>query len=217
VGSFDTARVLMVEDHAATAAAMALLLDSAGFHRVLSVGTLAAARESLRVGQFDCILLDIHLPDGDGTSLVEELRTASSKVPILIITGLTSQDRVLGALRAGADGFLYKDDLDYRLCRALHDVLTGGAPLSSAAAKVVISALRGTGTSGTRPTVTDRQTEVLALLATGAGYAEIARELKISVNTVRSHVVALYQQLGVENRAEAVNLAWHWGLLEHSH
>ena len=160
--------------------------------------------------------MDLGLPDRDGADLIRAARAAAFLRPILVLTSATGDKQILDALRAGADGYLFKDDLDVRLAGALRELATGGTPLSPGAAAAVVRKLReGSGaTAGpVIPRLTPKEASVLGLLAGGGGYAEIARELKIEVNTVRTHIRSLYEKLGVENRAEAVNLGWTLGLL----
>ena len=144
--------------------------------------------------------------------MILALRTAAFREPILVLTSATSDARVLEALRAGADGYLFKEDLDTGLAVALRDLSRGGMPLSPGAAKAVLAQLRSDRRADA-PTISSRELSVLELLATGASYAEIARMLGVALNTVRTHVRSLYEKMGVENRAEAVNLAWNSGLL----
>lgn len=207
-------RLLLVEDDQRMADVITAILSASGFDDVVTAHTVASARSRLACGPVDALLVDLGLPDGDGLELVVDQRAGSPTPPILVLTACSEHQRIVAALRSGADGFLFKDDLDVQLGRALHDLLAGKAPLSAGAAKALLLEWRGASASIRGPVLTVRQSEVLTLLATGAGYAEIARELRIGINTVRTHVMSLYEQMGVENRAEAVNLAWRLGLLQ---
>ena len=183
-------RVLLVEDNSQVSAAICAIMISAGYSDLEVAKTAAVAERRVRLAHPDLVLVDLGLPDRDGADLILALRTAAFREPILVLTSPTSDARVLEALRAGAYGYLFKEDLDTGLAAQLRSDRRADAP-----------------------TISSRELSVLELLATGASYAEIARMLGVALNTVRTHVRSLYEKMGVENRAEAVNLAWTSGLL----
>lgn len=209
-------RLLLVEDDGRIAEAIRAVLAMAGYTQVAVAGTAATAETEVRRNPPDLVLVDLGLPDRDGAELIRALRAAEYRRPILVLTSATGDDRVLAALRAGADGYLFKDDVEARLAIALRDLAQGGAPLSPGAARAVLRQLGLGQRNLVIPSLTARETGVLELLATGGGYAEIAGDLGVELNTVRTHVRSIYEKLGVENRAEAVNLAWNLGLLNRS-
>jgi DNA-binding NarL/FixJ family response regulator len=204
---------LVVEDDARMAALVSTILRLGGFTRVEISGTAREAETRIREVTPDLVLVDLRLPDLDGVALIREARHAAFRNPILVITSVTSDEQVLAALGAGANGYLFKEDLDVRLGNALRELADGGLPLSPGAAQVVLRQIRPERAHGHRPHLTSREAAVLEHLATGASYAEIGRELEVGINTVRTHIRSLYEKLGVENRAEAVNLAWNLSIL----
>jgi DNA-binding NarL/FixJ family response regulator len=159
------------------------------------------------------VRLDLGLPDGDGVTVIERARATGFAKPIVVLTAATHDDQVLRALRAGADGYLFKEDLDHELVRGLREIARGGAPLSGGAARTALLALRQPTESAMVPSLTKRELQVLESLSLGGGYAEVASDLGVEINTVRTHVRRLCRKLGVDNRAEAVNLGWSQGLL----
>jgi DNA-binding NarL/FixJ family response regulator len=211
-------QILLVEDDRATAEAIRLVLRDAGLERVGSAGSGRQAKRAVESLRPSILIVDLGLPDQDGVDLIASVRAAGFGGSILVLTSVTAPERILRALDAGADGYLFKDEIDVRLAASLRDLACGGAPLSAQAARVV---LRHAGIGGpprpgqptVAPPLTPRERAVLELIATGGGYGEIAEALGIQLNTVRSHIRSLYEKLGVENRAEAVNLAWNSGLL----
>ena len=227
--------ILLVEDNAPTAALICSILADADFQGVTVAGTARQAEAAIARRDLDLVLLDLGLPDGDGVTVIEWARASAFDKPIVVLTGATRDDQVLRALRAGADGYLFKEDLDHALVPGLREIARGGAPLSCGAARAVLIALRQQNEpastaaivprpkAGSKqptlptlpilPSLTKRELQVLESLSFGGGYAEVARDLGVEINTVRSHVRALYGKLGVENRAEAVNLGWAHGLL----
>jgi DNA-binding NarL/FixJ family response regulator len=221
--------ILLVEDNAPTAALICTILADADFQGVSVAGTARQAEAAIARMSLDLVLLDLGLPDGDGVTVIERARAAAFAKPIVVLTAATGDDQVLRALRAGADGYLFKEDLDHALVPGLREIARGGAPLSCGAARAALVALRqqkepastativpppnGPGKQAISPSLTKRELQVLESLSFGGGYAEVARDLGVEINTVRTHVRALYAKLGVENRAEAVNLGWAHGLL----
>jgi DNA-binding NarL/FixJ family response regulator len=206
-------RLLLVEDDRRMSDVICAMLSSAGYSDLQVASTAAAAESEVKRRPPDLALVDLGLPDRDGIDLIRAIRTAAFRQPILVLTSATSDERVLAALRAGADGYLFKHEIEVRLAIALRDLVQGGAPLSPGAARAVLRELGFEQRDLALPSLTPRETEVLGLLATGGSYVEIAGDLGVELNTVRTHIRSIYEKLGVENRAEAVNLSWRLGLL----
>lgn len=211
--------VLIVEDDPRFSVLIEGMLVSASFAvRCASGGISALALAAEH--RPDIAVVDLGLPDCDGIDLVRQL-AASGGAPILVLTGVRSTAEVVAAIRAGAAGFLFKEDLVRRLVPAIDDLLEGGAPLSAAAAKVLMAEVRGN--SETRAEIaqhesferlTAREHEVLAQLARGLTYDQVGMALDVSGNTVRTHVRRIYQKLGAATRTEAVLAAVQHGILQ---
>jgi DNA-binding NarL/FixJ family response regulator len=160
-------------------------------------------------GAFDVALVDIGLPDMSGTTVIAALRQRGC-VPVAF-TVFDDAKTVLTALRAGARGYILKSTPTERILPQLREALDGGMPLSPAVASLVVETMLSTGESERR--LTDRETELLALLARGATYAQCASALGIGIGTVQSYVKNIYGKLDVSSKAEAAVAAVRLGLV----
>lgn len=213
-------RVLVVEDDAAMRRRLAGAVDGhARLVLVGAVGSLAEARRSFAAeGHPDVLLVDIGLPDGEGTALVRELREAGAATRSLVVTIFGDEAHVVAALAEGAAGYLLKDASPEDVTRSILDAVHGGVPLSPMVARYLLKQLRAPvaahETDSGGPSLTPRETDVLQLIAKGFTYDEIGDVLSMSVNTVRSHIRGLYRKLEVGSRGEAVFEARELGLLD---
>ncbi len=195
--------ILIVEDDPRLCDLVGLVLD--GYPtQVLRTGRAAIAAVEETVPAL--ALVDLGLPDIDGVVVIEKLLALRPTLPVLVLTAVTAPARIIAALNAGARGYLFKEDLGRRLIPAVEEILAGGVPLSSGAARSVLAWLRtAPAPRPPRPSpLTPRQTAIVTQLARGLTYHEIGDVLGISEHTVRSHVRATYEKLGASNKAEAV-------------
>jgi DNA-binding NarL/FixJ family response regulator len=161
--------------------------------------------------------MDIRMPELDGLEATRRIIAANDAARILILTTFGLDEYVYEALRAGASGFVLKDDPPEQLIGAVHTVAAGDALLSPAITKRVIKRF----TRIARPTppkergeLTAREHDILRLIADGLSNAEIGRQLYISETTVKTHVTHILQKLGLRDRVQAVVLAYQTGLFE---
>jgi DNA-binding NarL/FixJ family response regulator len=206
-------RLLIVEDDARLRDVLSLLLG--GTYLTKLVGSAREALDALSLGDFTLALVDLRLPDMDGVQLISLLAAQRPGMPMLVLSAVSRDAEIVAALRAGASGYLFKEDLGARLLPAIEDALEGGVPLSRGAARVLRDELRRSeATEEREPSpLTEREHEVLSLLARGLSYEDIAQTISISLNTVRGHVRALYEKLGVSTKSEAVMVAIQRGWL----
>lgn len=210
-------RLLVVEDDPRMRRAVEAVL-AAGPHRPVVVGTAREALATLRSRAFDLALVDLGLPDLDGVELIASVCSQWPTLPVLAFTVDAGEARILAALKAGARGYLLKEDLHRQLDVALAEALRGGLAVSPHVARVLVARAQAA-PPGDAPmacdthALTGRERELLQRLALGWGYQEVAVDLAVSVNTVRSHVRSLYAKLEVTNRVEAVQVAVARGLL----
>lgn len=210
-------RILIVDDHAILRAGIRLLLQLHSDFEV--VGEAADGQEALaqvRAAKPDVVLMDIGLPGMDGLTATREIVAVYPTTRILILTQHENREYVLPALKAGAAGYVLKRAPDDTLVRAIRAVHAGETYLDPRVSDVLIGDVRRQA-SGAPPdpydTLTEREREVLVLLAQGKTYQDIAEALFVSVKTVDFHRANLMRKLGLSNRAELVRFAMQRGLI----
>ncbi len=151
------------------------------------------------------VLMDIQMPGMSGIECVAKLKAACPEILVLMVTVYDNNDRVFEALAAGASGYLLKRDVPTKLIESLDDVLSGGSPMSSAIARKVVQFFhKEPATPNLDLHLTPREKQILDLLVKGSLYKEIAWELNIGMETVRTHLHNIYTKLHVRTRTEAV-------------
>ncbi|MEP6739304.1 MAG: response regulator transcription factor [Caldimonas sp.] len=216
-------KVLLIDDHPLILSALQGVIQGLGSHvSVVGVGGARAAREALALEPgFDLMLLDLRLGDADGFELLVELRNGWPSVPVVVVSASDHSADIIRAIDLGAMGYVPKRASNETLAEALRVVMSGGiyVPQSaiSGGGDAAPSASEGVPPSGSpayshepRPhdlsafKLTPRQTDVLGLLLRGQSNKLIARELNLSVETVKDHVAAVLRTLGVNSRTQAV-------------
>lgn len=206
---------LVVEDDPAMQQRLVRLLGEFGSD-VAVCASLAEARELLDARVFALVLVDIGLPDGNGCDLVDWLHRRAPQLPALVVSSWGHEDIVLAALRAGAIGYLLKDREDIELSLSLRSIQRGGAPIDPVIARRILAQLSARPPVATvQPQVqlSERELEVLQLIARGCSNREIAAAVSLSRLTVEGYTKAIYRKLAVGSRTAAVFEAKHLGLL----
>jgi DNA-binding NarL/FixJ family response regulator len=214
-------RILIVDDHAVVREGLrAFLALQDGFE---IVGEAADGEEAVaRAAELepDVILMDLVMPKLDGVSAMRELRHRGARAHVIVLTSFLDDDRLLPALEAGAAGYLLKNSQPTELARAVRAAQAGEAIIDPTAAARLVNVLSGSGRARRGATrldqLTDREREVLALIAQGRANKRIALELGISEKTVKNHVGHVLAKLGVTDRTQAAVLAVQEGLLTRS-
>ncbi len=198
-------RVYLVDDHAMFRAGVRSELG-AHVDVVGEASTVAAAVTGISASRPDVVLLDVHMPDGGGRAVLEALRRTNPDVRFLALSVSDAAEDVIGLIRAGARGYVTKTISSEDLADAIRRVADGDAVFSPRLAGFVLDAFA---TNSTAPVtdpeldlLTNREREVLRLLARGYAYKEIARELYISIKTVETHVSNVLRKLQMSNRYE---------------
>lgn len=167
--------------------------------------TAEAALEGMASVCPEVVLMDIQLPGMSGIECVGKLKAAHPGVLVLMVTVYDNNERIFDALAAGASGYLLKRDIPTKLMEALDDLLAGGSPMSSAIARKVVQHFQKPApTKNEDHNLTPRERQILEQLAKGSLYKEIAWDLGIGFETVRSHIDNIYKKLHVRSRTEAV-------------
>jgi DNA-binding NarL/FixJ family response regulator len=213
-----TIRVLVVDDQSMVRAGFRLLLaDETDIDVVAEAGN---GREAItQAARFhpDVILMDIRMPELDGLEATRRILASDTTARVLILTTFDLDDYVFEALRAGASGFVLKDDPPEQLLAAVRTIAAGEALLSPAVTRRVIRHFTSARHQAPPPGVTEltaRELEVFELITRGLSNAEIGEELFISDTTVKTHVTRLLQKLGLRDRAQAIVLAYQSGLFD---
>jgi DNA-binding NarL/FixJ family response regulator len=211
-------RVLVADDQSMVRAGFRMLLT--GEQDIEVVAEASNGREAVAMAErFNpaVVLMDIRMPEIDGLEATRRILAANQAARILILTTFGLDEYVYEALRAGASGFVLKDDPAEQLISAVRTVAAGNALLSPAITKRVIrqfTRIRRPAPPKELGELTEREREILRLIATGLSNAEIGRELYISETTVKTHVTHILQKLGLRDRVQAVVLAYQAGLFE---
>jgi DNA-binding NarL/FixJ family response regulator len=213
-----TVRVLVADDQSLVRAGFRMLL--AGEEDIEVVAEASNGLEAVdKAARFDptVVLMDIRMPELDGLEATRRILAADATARILILTTFDLDEYVYEALRAGASGFVLKDDPPEQLIAAVRTVAAGDALLSPAVTKRVIarfSRLPRPSAPTRLDELSEREAEVFRLIARGLSNAEIAKELFISETTVKTHVTHILSKLGLRDRVQAVVLAYQTGLFE---
>jgi DNA-binding NarL/FixJ family response regulator len=207
-----TIRIVVADDHPVVRDGLvAILSTQPDFAVVGEAGDGAAALAQVAAQQPDVLLLDLEMPGLDGVAVLQELGRRGASVRVLVFTAFDTDERILGAVRAGAAGYLLKGAPRAELFSAVRVLHAGGSTLQPLIASKL---MRQVQTPAATIALTERETEVLGLIAQGLPNKLIAAQLGISQRTAKFHVSAILVKLSARNRTEAVTLARGHGLLE---
>lgn len=198
--------VAIVEDNETVRQTLQELIE--GTPRLRCVGTFCTAKEAMaeipKVNP-DVVLMDIHLPGESGIACTVKLKTRLPSVQVIILTVYKDIELIFQALKAGASGYLLKRAPTEEVLRAIAEVHSGGAPMTSEIARLVVQSFQATPVTGVEElSLSPREREILVLLSEGITNKEIALRLGISSETVRTHLGHIYEKLHVQGRTEAV-------------
>jgi NarL family two-component system response regulator LiaR len=213
----ETVKILLVEDHALVRKGLLALLTAKPGLEV--VGEAVDGIDAIRMAQSclpDIILMDLEMPRKDGIYAIKEIRQQQPQSKILVITSYTDEQRVIAAIRAGANGYLLKTTVPDDLLRAIREVMQGQLPLDPAITSTVIRELdKPEQVLPVWPdNLTEREVSVIKLITKGYSNIRIAEDLMISDRTVSTHVGRILKKLELENRTQIAIYALRKGLVD---
>ncbi len=202
--------VLLVDDHELIRSGLAAVIDlEADLKVVGTAATVAAGLVAVADLRPDVVVADLQLPDGTGLDIARAVRRESDSTGLVVLTMHSGDEQIFAAMEAGASGFVGKDAPAQEVVRTIRHAAV--SPRSFVCSGLADAMVRRVGAGATR--LSDREHEVLLLLADGLGTAAIADRLFMSESTVKSHLGHIYQKLGAANRAQALVTAMRVGLL----
>ncbi len=197
-------QIVIIEDNIPLSIGYQKIIDKTEDFRVVAIyDTCEEALENLKNDYPRIVLMDIELPKMNGVEGTKKIKQINPNIDIVIVTVYENSETVFDALCAGASGYITKNTSQQQLTSALNEVIEGGAPMSINIAKMVVQSFR----KSTNSILSERETEVLTLLASGKSYNSVAETLFISVNTIRFHIKNIYEKLQVCTREEAIEKA----------
>jgi DNA-binding NarL/FixJ family response regulator len=198
--------VAIVEDEDNVRKGLAALINgSVGFRCVTTYPSAEKALPEILKNKPNVVLMDLNLPGMSGIECIRRLKAHQPALPIMVLTVYEDDEKIFESLRAGASGYLLKKTPPAKLLEAILDLQNGGSPMSSSIARKVVQTLQAMGPSSKEAeNLSKREHEILAYLAKGYRYREIADALFISIETVRTHLRNIYEKLHVRSRSEAV-------------
>lgn len=216
--------VLVVEDEPLMQARLKEILEFIGYRSkdMIFAQTLQQAEELFKAHSASLALIDLGLPDGSGNQLIRFLKQYDASIGILVISAWSTEDAIFEALKSGATGYVLKERDDLEVAMAIRSVLRGGAPIDPFMAQKILKQLdleeKKACTQDPQQAITkiltNREQQILELVATGLSNKEIADHINLSRYTVESHIKHIYRKLAVCTRTKAVDTARNLGLLD---
>jgi DNA-binding NarL/FixJ family response regulator len=202
-------RVAIVEDIREIREALRVLINgTSGFDCIHVFSDAEEALELMPLEEVDVVLMDITLPRMNGIECMKILKKKVPEVQFMMCTVHDDDDHIFNALQSGASGYILKRTSPARILEAISDVHAGGSPMSSEIARRIVGMIQKQGSAAPEAgSLTERENEILDLLAQGYLYKEIAEQLFVSRLTVKKHIHNIYEKLQVQNRTEALNKA----------
>ena len=205
----ETTTVCIVEDNQEIRSALEqIIMMSDGYNLLASFTNAEDALQTLPVLRPQVVLMDINLGEGEnGIDCVRKLKAEHPEILFMMCTVYEDDEKIFEALKAGASGYILKKTTPNKLIEAIQELKDGGAPMTSTIARKVVAAFKEKPLAKPEKleVLSNREREILELLAKGLLYKEIASELYISQETVRKHVYHIYEKLHVHNKVEAIN------------
>jgi len=209
------ARVLVADDHAMIRAGLRQWLEQdRSIEAIAEASTGAETLQQLRDGRWDLVILDINMPDRSGIDILRHIRSGYPDTRVLVISGFSEKQYAINVLRAGAAGYLAKDQAPEEFMRAVHTVLAGRRFVSAALSEMLVSALDEPTEQPLHASLSQREFQILCKLAVGRSVSEIAQELFISVKTVSTYRALVLEKMKLTTNADLTTYALRNGLVQ---
>ena len=211
-------KVLVVDDHALVRRGMGhVIRECFPDAEIVEAGNATEAIETLSAHEIDIALVDVRMPDADGLELLHDIKGRWPELPVIMLTSFDHAHYVRRALAEGAAGYMLKDATPEDLEQAINVALSGGGNvLSPKVIQNLFESMEGGGSEGSPAraagSLTQRETDILALLAEGKSNRDISRALFLSEKTVKAHLAAIFRKLSVTNRTQAAMAAVSMGI-----
>jgi two-component system, NarL family, invasion response regulator UvrY len=209
------ARVLIADDHAMVRAGLRRWLEEdRSIEAVAEAASGAETLQQLRDSNWDLVVLDINMPDRSGMDILRHIRSGHPNCRVLVISAFSEKQYAIYALRAGAAGYVAKDQAPEDFMRAVHTVLAGRRFVSAALAEILVSALDEPADRPLHAALSQREFQILCKLAVGRTVSEIAQELCISVKTVSTYRARVLEKMNFTTNADLTTYALKNGLMQ---
>ncbi len=208
-------KVLIADDHPIVRQGLRQILS--GIPDMEVAGEAVNSQEALdqvRVGGWDVLVLDITMPDRSGFDILKELKHEQPDLPVLVLSIHAEEQFAVRVLRAGASGYLTKENAPSELVKAIRKVVGGGKYISSSLAESLAAGLDATSDRPRHKALSDREFQVMQMMASGKTLAEIAEELSLSAKTVSTYRTRLMEKLNLKTNAELIRYVIENGLIE---
>jgi len=208
-------RVLVADDHAVVRRGVLQILEEAP--DVIAAGEASTGRQVLQEVQeheYDVLVLDIAMPDGGGLEILRQLQTLKPGIRVLILSMYPEQQYAVRTLKAGAAGYLTKESAPDELVAAVRQVAAGGRYITRSLAQTLADELGSKGDKEAHETLSNREYQVMTLLAAGKTVTDIATELSLSVKTISTYRARILGKLGAESTTEIIRYAFEHGLVD---
>ena len=183
-----------------------LLFEEPGFEVIAMLANAETVETDISQLKPDVVLMDIDMPEVNGVEAVKRIRKLNPQLPIIMLTVFDDNENIFKAIYAGASGYILKRYVTVEIVAAIHNVLTGGAPMTGTVAKKVLQMLPvAISVEEENQVLTVKEKDILQLLVNGYSYKMIASELNIAIETVRTHIKRIYEKLHVHCAQEAIN------------
>jgi DNA-binding NarL/FixJ family response regulator len=209
------ASVLIADDHAMVRTGLRHYLEQEGsIDTIEETATGTETLQRLRSGQWDLVILDINMPDRSGLDILRHIRSGYPNTRVLVVSGFAEKQYAINVLRAGAAGYLGKDQAPEDFMRAVHTVLAGRRFVSATLSDMLVRTLDEPGDQPLHASLSQREFQILCKLAAGRAVSEIAQELCISVKTVSTYRARVLQKMNLQTNADLTTYALRNGLVQ---